>query len=289
MHETLHNLYHLTKHWKYFHRACALIVLYVEVPLIRLLFKLLNPKKILLIVPRHSLRKKDQFNVFMSDIDLSVITRSSDDFESILRNSRLIKKLFLNLGELEIHLPLEWEILLQVKKGPATEIWDHIFQVRKLSWQREKLLQPVSDYESEKVKRGMARSLRSLNQSSALLEGRGIFPCITKFTVPPETEISSGYFDDYFEHYVYFHKEASAFGMKFENEVEYLSLRALTPQGDQVLQAPWEKIRYDLLQRERIMSLCQLRILSWNKEEKKARKVQDWITILDRKISLCKA
>lgn len=104
--------------------------------------------------PRHSVHQEDRFNVFESDLDLSILLQGSD--EKFLEN---LKRLYLSwrkflpfLGEVEIHEPWEWnqrQQLLEEYPRLLRTFWS----LRKWVWAEDKWRCSTTHYHQRKALR----------------------------------------------------------------------------------------------------------------------------------------
>lgn len=267
------------------HRAGAWIILHFEVPLIHLLLKLKLKEKVITIKPRHSLIEKGGFNLFMSDIDLSIVVKSDSDFNNALNACWSLKRVLLNLGEPEVYLAQEWETLENLKKNELDELWRSLFQIRKLKWQRERNQGQITAYQKAKFERGTKRSLMALNSNNGLLYAENIFPFLKN--IPDErTDSSFPKWDDFIQHNITISPDNDQYSLIFQTPSRAELFQSLSPIANNILKAPWEKIRIYLLKRELLMARCHLRLLEWTQDQSSIPKIREWVEIIENKIKI---
>lgn len=286
MHKILFFFYDLTKNLPMFHRMAARVVLHLELPLIELILKNKFQDRIKLIQPRHSLLEKNGFNLFMSDIDLSIVLKDEKDIHEVLTTCWDLKRIFLNLGEQEVYLPKEWELLTNLLMDPHHKTWTSIFQIRKLAWQKDNLSNLSSEYDIAKFYRGINRSLKSLGMKDDKLQAEVIFPFIPTNLRTSVTADKFPFYNDFLCQMVFLNQTSDEPGIYFDSPASATFFGSLLPLANDELRAPWEDLRIYLLQRELLMAKCHLRILIWSRQDSKVPKISEWVQILKAKLAV---
>jgi hypothetical protein len=156
-----------------FHQLSRKLIVCLEVPMLRLIFSLAGAHEIVI---RHSLKDGEGFNVFMSDFDLSVIA-SEDQFAFLAKVAEGIKKIFMNLGELEFYTDNEWQEYKALLTQRESEFWKRLLLIRKLKWQSIALRAGTSDsYQRTKLSRGVLITKQKLGLNSDEFFLDGLFP-----------------------------------------------------------------------------------------------------------------
>lgn len=188
----LYHLYSCTAGLPVFLEFVRKLIVWLEIPILKILFKLTGAKQV---ITRYSIHEKEHFNVFMSDLDFTLVGEQRN-FPKLLRTHTWLKRIFLNIGELEFHTADEIEILYRLQSDPRFSFWNRIYILRKLSWQKQKLQLPLSKYERAKQLRAIKISLRKLKANGTPVLEK-VFPELEKYE---RAEIMSfPYFSPYLE------------------------------------------------------------------------------------------
>lgn len=134
------------------------MIIRLELPVLRFLLGRIGSSEIM---ARHSIRSPGFFNVFMSDIDLSV-KASEQKFREIHEAALVIRKILPNLGEIEFYTQEEWTELLGLTSSPFDATWEKLHLLRKLSWQKKARNLARTSYERAKQERGISNTLKRL-------------------------------------------------------------------------------------------------------------------------------
>lgn len=172
----LYPLFLLTESRSSLHEALRKFIVRTQIPLIKVLCKFLMPEGYRCIEFRHSLSEVGGFNIFMSDIDLTIIIGEETAVPEALKTFYGLKKIFPNLGEPEIMTVQEVESISEEEQSRFESIWTLIFQLRKISWQQEKMKNPNGAYEVAKVQRGLKKSMAKLKTRQLPVVLDAIFP-----------------------------------------------------------------------------------------------------------------
>ncbi|HXH31150.1 MAG TPA: hypothetical protein VNJ01_10095 [Bacteriovoracaceae bacterium] len=165
-------------------------------PFVRLVFLTLNPKAIELIA-RHSIKEKDGFNLFMSDIDVTILADKHSSIPMLLKNYFRIKHLLPILGEPEIHVKQEWQELHLRSTPELDDAWSTIFQMRKLRWQEKSLLRTYDRYHRSKLLRGLERTKKKLKTSTGQVSLQKVLSTLPLSQVPLELPVYLMYFQSW--------------------------------------------------------------------------------------------
>jgi len=140
-----------------------------EVPALEILF---SPTKIHV---RHSVIDAEDFNTFVSDIDISAVGTNEQDLQrAFLRHSQL-KCQILNLGEIELYLADEWALKLKLMSSPLYGIWRKLYLLRKLRWQEACLREAKNEYQVLKHQRGIQVTLKRLGAEDQQIDADELF------------------------------------------------------------------------------------------------------------------
>lgn len=154
----LYVLYQFTRDWDRFHELCRNILIRCELPVLTFLLKGIGSSQV---IARHSIRSPGFFNVFMSDIDLSV-EAPEQKFHQIHAAALLIRRILPNLGEIEFYTHEEWDELRELTHSPLDATWERLHLLRKLSWQKKARHLARTSYEKAKQDRGISSTLKRL-------------------------------------------------------------------------------------------------------------------------------
>jgi hypothetical protein len=113
------------------------------------------------VIPRHSVRS-NAFNIFYSDLDLTLITDNIDSANLIYEKFFKLKKYFLFLDFPEIRT-LSEELKLNEIKTAHGQLIDVIWHLRKTSWLHKKLVTTTDSFEVFKIRRALKRSYQIIS------------------------------------------------------------------------------------------------------------------------------
>ena len=130
----------------------------VMVPLIQFKLRRTVGDPMLRIKPRHSALSGNNFNCFLSDLDLSIIFKKWDQDASLgiraIDCLQKLKKLMLFIGEVEIYTQLESEELdFEIKASEKT--YNFIRPLRKIQWMKQSHKLGLSKYHKFKALRSI--------------------------------------------------------------------------------------------------------------------------------------
>ncbi len=161
----------LTLNWNLFSRVIHCLVVKIELPILSYIFILAGAVKVF---PRHSVAIEGRFHPFLSDVDLSIFTQEQK-IKRIMQIESFLGFIFCNLGEVEYYNEDEIELLELSLVGNGQKLWDKFYKIRKISWQKNKLNQPLDKYEKLKIERSLKNILTDLKQENFALNGNQIF------------------------------------------------------------------------------------------------------------------
>lgn len=161
--------YELTSHYVFFHEWFRQLCLNFQIPLIK---AFLNTD----ILIRHSITEPGNFNLFYSDIDLTLIVKSEGEVKKVLGRLAALKMIMPNIGEPEVLLESEHKNILQNETSFTKTMAKKIFQVRKLSWQMERVSRTENPYERSKLNRGLKKTLEKLSSDGRQIALEHLFP-----------------------------------------------------------------------------------------------------------------
>ena len=159
-------LYRWTNSSLVFNRLATFIVTHFEVPLLISIFKLAGATRV---KARNSILDPGIYNVFMSDLDYSIVCETTQ-MRFIYSIATALKKVFINLGELEFYTAQEWEEIERLAASPYAHVWDYLYRLRKTQWQVRKLSSAATPYEIAKQRRALEISRGKLNEMHHTLQ-----------------------------------------------------------------------------------------------------------------------
>ncbi len=155
--------------FKPFHEAVRLFYLG---PGALFLEKILRPKNIkkedFKLLIRHSSKTRNDFNAFLSDIDLTVVMADSciEDATQVVKRYHFTKAFLLAVGELEIYSNSEL-LAYQRQLDIFGDLYLWVRGIRKLAWMEKALTEAPSDYHRLKARRSIAKILSNTNISES--------------------------------------------------------------------------------------------------------------------------
>lgn len=150
--------------WAPLNEAIRISYIHLVTPALGVLLNLRAPSMRIRVVSRHSVRRRQEFNVFLSDLDLTLITEvdlTARDLERHFRLYHFLKGCIPFLGELEVYTRGEWQVQRQIKEEEKAII-DFTSDLRKLRWQLDTLELSSSDYHRFKARRAIDKLRRRL-------------------------------------------------------------------------------------------------------------------------------
>jgi hypothetical protein len=259
------------------HRMCRRLILNVEVPLLDFV---LRPRGGLF-VTRNSLHSSRDFNLFMSDVDFSIVSKDQDCFPAVLNKRQGLKKCLPNLGECELYLEDEWELKKKLSLSPSQVVWDNIYLIRKLGWQKKSLLEAKTEYEKIKVRRAMDIILRRLGHSKFPLNGSVLFALPGDPPRPrnPQLRVATSLFLG-----ATLGCEAPHVDLEFNSIAEFERFHSLLPDSLEDPQSPEDmEIKQYLLLNEVLISTVSLRLAKYEGQLRRAEEIEAWIGDLHKR------
>jgi hypothetical protein len=270
----LYFFFHLTSHFPGPLEAARVLIQKLEVPLVQFIFKSFGAR---IMVPRNSIFDAERFNLFLSDIDFSVVG-NSEDFPKLLSVHHCLKKVLVNLGEIELYTEAEWETLSVSESSPLNSYWTTVYLIRKLKWQSRKLEASRTRYESLKHERGIAITLERLNSKSISLKYNDVFSGLV-----PESPSQKFYlprYSSFLEHQLTLSPAPGA--IFFSSPEEVSTLLKVLPETEENPAHLWNKqVKHLLIKRERLLTLTSMRVRNFSSAEKKL--AEKWLEDLDRR------
>lgn len=263
----LHTLFNLTKNLNSFHEVCRRTIISLEVPLLKGILLGFGADEV---IHRHSILSKRYFNVFMSDIDLSV-RASEKNFRLLNEVSLVIKKILPNLGEIEFYTDEEWKEITELTQAPYEKTWERLLLLRKLSWQKKALKVSRSQYDTAKQERGIAITLERL--ALEMPEGfylDTVFPEFSDRKASGPAPVKS----EFLEHPMFFRDEATA---------SYF-WRILPESPEHPESEEDKRLKSHLIRREILLTVVSKRnqMLRGNLHDLEAK--NDWLTTLHKRV-----
>lgn len=112
-------------------------------------------------IPRHSVLS-DDFNIFYSDLDLTLISNSHEQTNTIYRKFFQIKKYFIFMDIPEVRT-LDDELKLSEIKLKHGDLITSLWHIRKSCWLNEQLKNTNDSFERLKLERAIKRSYRIIS------------------------------------------------------------------------------------------------------------------------------
>ncbi len=144
--------------------AQLLIIILSKFIFFGLKFKFPNISKIYL---RHSVSTWLSYNLFLSDVDFTVVVKDNESFDEILNFLLRLQKSLIFLGEFEIYTQSENNQLLRLQER-AGDYWKLIFHLRKID--SRKIKDDQGEYGRLKRERSKLKSLKLISRYSLNLE-----------------------------------------------------------------------------------------------------------------------
>lgn len=167
----IHYLYLATCKMKLLNECMRKAIIMFELPLLKSIFLFAGAN---VVIARNSVYEPNKFNVFMSDLDFTLVS-SERKFEFLYKIKKNLQKIFLNVGEIELYTPDEWAECEELSHSPHMIYWTKINTIRKSAWQRKKLASAKSVHEVAKQKRALEITLNRLGQDRFPIDGASVF------------------------------------------------------------------------------------------------------------------
>lgn len=227
MKTVLYGLYLATKNLRSLHECGRRLYLHVLVPVLACAFRLAGAEDLR---ARHSIASRDHFNVFMSDIDLTVVT--ARPITRFMRLHRLLKLAIPALGELEFCSPPHWAALTELNRAPANKLWNATYVVRKIHWITDKLGRAESAYERAKDQRALEILKNRLGVDENPLPGTKIFEDFIRL-IPASSPSAPLGMNLFLEHAITLDPTHSE-GLLFEHVADWHALATLLPDSPSI-------------------------------------------------------
>jgi hypothetical protein len=224
-------LYQLTRNWSWFHKIGRFFAFHIEVKIIKFVYFHLGFKQL---YPRNSIYDSSSFNVFMSDLDFSIVIDEEKNVLFIQKIRKKIKYFLPNIGEFEFYNKEEWIQKNRECLKDANHIWNEIRLIRKLNWQRKSLASADNQYSKVKYVRGINITLSKMKQSSSILSGENVLRHLKQKNSEKLHKVSFPHRSIYLETNIFVGDNDSVEGVKFESSQDALVLYHLLPTSDYV-------------------------------------------------------
>ncbi len=154
------------------------------------IFRILGCKHIFL---RHSVMSDYDFNFFYSDIDYSVVLKEDSKSQGVfLKTHELLKKIFLNLGEIEVYKNEHFKEYREYVSSDLEQKISFIENVRKISYLNQK--DEFDSFERDKISRSRSKVFKRLN---VLSNGSIDTSYLFNFSFKSNQELLPGNYNDY--------------------------------------------------------------------------------------------
>lgn len=240
----------------------------------------MSGSKLYRIIPRHSLTEPFNFNLFMSDIDLTFLSPDEESIPTVLKNFYILKKFFFNLGEPEILTKSEYHSYKSIENDRLEKIWRQLFLIRKLNWQQKKL-DTTNPYELAKTKRGLKKCYSKLFSINNELLLETIF--LTDFHSEVITEKDFPFFSNFLEHWIEIGTRTKENSILCRDIYQASGFLQILP--DHFIEKNKQhnnSIKRYVHLREICMSQCQLRILVSKGDD--SLNIREWIERLESQL-----
>ncbi len=137
---------------------------YVLFPLVKAYLHL-SHTELLKVEYRHSVNSFQNFNAFMSDLDITLIIKDDTDPQPILKTYLALKKYFIMLDYPEIYYQKERLILDSFKLDGSLRLVELCWNIRKINWNLSALKAEVDEFNIIKKKRSISISFKKILQS----------------------------------------------------------------------------------------------------------------------------
>lgn len=226
---------------------------------------------------RHSLLEPGGFNLFVSDIDLTLVIKEEKDSARVLAGYQTCKKIFLNLGEPEVITATECEKLRHLESPNYLAFWSKLFQLRKIQWQLVKQ-EKASSLELLKIDRGLKKSKQKLKASSLQIH---LSKAFSETTPLASHAIQYPHFSHYLGCWIDIEDSQRKHVLIATSTDEANGLLAVLPDYEYLGVHENEDLRKYILQREIILSQSQKRLLA--SQHSPVEHLEDWIQKLKEK------
>ncbi len=250
--------------WNSVHYGVQLFYIKIVCPILQYYFQLNIIDQKVNLIARHSVTTKNGFNLFFSDLDLSLIFQKEPNINTLnhtLRKHYIASWIIKAIGELEIYTDSELNIKnkLQEKHGKMLDI---IWDLRKWSWQILALKETRTEYHQYKAKKAISKIQAKLIQ---LQPYRSYDPHPENFAPFMEGILESIFTQkaiDISKECEYLNGNSHYLGWKFEN-INPLLL-AILPDGDRctsIGKSEIDKLREIPEVKTYLSTLCQFELL----------------------------
>jgi hypothetical protein len=120
-------------------------------------------------VPRNSILDPDLFNLFFSDIDLTIVIQNDSDYLKILQHFIKLKKILIMFDLPEIYSEQDFIHLEKIKKGPHWGVIYTFWSIRKINWNLKSITDNASSFNKIKKDRSIKISLLKILNTEKLL------------------------------------------------------------------------------------------------------------------------
>lgn len=142
----------------------------IVTPVLRIFLFDRKSNALLRLVPRHSVVERGVFNVFLSDVDYTlVIASSASEFavSRLIERYQRLTRYFWFLGEIEVYSEKEQTVLEEIRRCDSFTI-NFVWRLRKLRWQQKAHAAAASSYHRFKAERAIRRLLVQLGLDAAI-------------------------------------------------------------------------------------------------------------------------
>jgi hypothetical protein len=275
------HFYQITRDWKRFHQIGRIFAFHIEVKIIKFIYFHLGFTQL---YPRNSIYDSSAFNIFMSDLDFSIVINDEKDVLFIQNIRKKIKYFFPNIGEFEFYTSEEWIQKNRECLKEAHDIWNEIRLIRKLNWQKRSLAFADNEYSKLKYVRGMNITLSKMKQSSPRLSGETVLRHLKQKNSEKLPKVSFPYKSIYLETNILVIENYSVEGVNFQSEEDVLIFYHLLPTSDYVFSSTYLKEIKKYLVLEELLTSKSFRRVEFLKEIPKDEfdLIDKWIFSLEK-------
>ena len=275
------HFYQITRDWKRFHQIGRIFAFHIEVKIIKFIYFHLGFRQL---YPRNSIYDSTSFNIFMSDLDFSIVINDEKDVSLIQNVRKKIKYFFPNIGEFEFYTSKEWIQKNRECLKEAHDIWNEIRLIRKLNWQKRSLAFADNEYSKLKYVRGINITLSKMKQSSSELSGETVLRHLKQKNSEKLPKVSFPYKSIYLETNILVIENYSVEGVNFQSEEDVLIFYHLLPTSDYVFSSTYLKEIKKYLVLEELLTSKSFRRVEFLKEIPKDEfdLIDKWIFSLEK-------
>lgn len=260
---------------------------YIIFPFIKIYLHLFYPN-LVRIAYRNSVSSIENFNAFLSDLDVTLIIRDDSNPTPIIKSYLNLKKYLIMLDYPEIYFEKEQKILDSFQKNQSNKLVELCWNIRKINWNLDSLDEQSDKLNTIKKNRSIRNSFRKILQSnkenSDYLFDIEVFSYINEFIPPDYSEKNLCYWSMFLETNKKNHIKIML------TTKQYYFLNSLMP-GEVIARNVKDDISAAFFQNKTCLELHELYLSKSSVRLKEAighnpAPVQEWINHLEKKLGL---